>query len=108
MTNPDWNLQVKVGHGRADTGAHHRAIEVARQLLVIGRWRDHLHTLIVIHNAYDIHRHLQLSGPGVYDTDRGVTVYPAAYELVAGREYEVVPMDATAPTPFLGDVHEKT
>lgn len=108
MTNPDWNLQVKIGRGRTDTGAHHRAIEIARQLLAIGRWPDHLHTLIVIHNAYDIHRHLQLSGPGVYDADRSVTVYPAAYELTAGREYEIVPIDATAPTPSLGVVHEKT
>jgi len=41
MTNPDWNLQVKIGRGRSDTGAHHRAIEVARQLLAIGRWPNH-------------------------------------------------------------------
>ncbi len=108
MTNPDWNRPVKLGRGRSDNGAHHRAIEIARQLLVIGRWSDPLHTLIVIHNAYDIHRHLQLSGPGVYDADRGVTVYPAAYELTAGREYEIVPIDATAPTPILGGVYEKT
>lgn len=54
MTNPDWNSQVKIGSGQAmlaspDTGAHHRAIEVARQLLAIGRWPDYLNTLIVIH-----------------------------------------------------------
>ncbi len=53
MTNPDWNMQVKIGHGRSDTGAHHRAIEVARQLLAIGQWPDCLNTLIVIHDAYD-------------------------------------------------------
>ena len=102
MTNPDWNFQVKVGRGRSDTGAHHRAIEIARQMLVIGRWPDHLHTLIVIHNAYDLHRHLQLSGAGVYDAGQGITVYPAAYELAAGQDYEVVPMDATAPHPIPG------
>ncbi|MAU00703.1 MAG: hypothetical protein KC449_22535 [Anaerolineales bacterium] len=62
MTNPDWNWQVKIGRGRSDTGAHHRAIEVARQLLAIGRWSDHLNTLIVIHDASDLHRQLQLSG----------------------------------------------
>lgn len=33
MTNPDWNLQVKIGRGGSDTGAHHRAINVAQQLL---------------------------------------------------------------------------
>ena len=108
MTNPDWNWQVKLGRGLSDTGAHHLAIEIARQLLAIGRWLDHLHTLIVIHNAYDLHRQLQLSGPGVYEAGRGVTVSPAAYELAAGRDYEVVPIDATAPTPFLGAVYEKT
>ncbi|WP_420640502.1 hypothetical protein [Candidatus Leptofilum sp.] len=102
MTKPDWNRQVKLGRGRSDTGAHHRAIEIARQLLVIGRWPDHLHTLIVIHNAYDLHRHLQLSGAGVYDAGQGITVYPAAYELAAGQDYEVAPMDATAPHPIPG------
>lgn len=58
MTNPDWNMQVKIGHGQAtsslpDTGAHHRAIEVARQLLAMGQWSDYLNTLIFIHDAYD-------------------------------------------------------
>jgi hypothetical protein len=92
MTNPDWNLQVKIGRGRSDTGAHHRAIEVVRQLLAIGRWPDHLNTFIVIHDAYDLHRRLQLSGPGTYQADRNVVVYPAVYELEAGRDYEIVPM----------------
>lgn len=67
MTNPNWNLQVKVGRGRsdaciADTDTRHRAIEVARQLLAIGRWPDHLNTLIIIYDTYDLHRQLQLSG----------------------------------------------
>ena len=58
MTNPDWNLQVKIGRGQAtssspDTGAHHRAINIAQQLLAIGHWSDYLNTLIVIHDAYD-------------------------------------------------------
>ena len=92
MTNPDWNLQVKLGRGRSDTGTHHRAIEVARQLLAIGRWPDHLNTLIVIHDAYDLHRQLQLSGCGAYDADHNVTVYLAVYELEAGRDYELVAM----------------
>jgi hypothetical protein len=92
MTNPDWNWQVKIGRGRSDTGAHHRAIEIARQLLAIGRWPDHLNTLIVIHDAYDLHRQLQLSGCGVYNADHNVTVYPAVYELEAGRDYEIVAM----------------
>lgn len=92
MINPDWNLQIKIGRGRSDTGAHHRAIEIARQLLAIGQWPDHLDTLIVIHDAYDRHRQLQLSGCGVYNADYNVTVYPAVYELEAGRDYEIVSM----------------
>lgn len=92
MTNPDWNWQVKIGRGRSDTGAHHRAIEVARQLLAIGRWPDHLNTLIVIHDAYDLHRQLQLSGCGAYNADHNVTVYPAVYELEAGQDYEIACM----------------
>lgn len=97
MTNPDWNLQVKIGRGQAmpaspDTGAHHRAIEIARQLLAIGRWPDHLDTLIVIYDAYSLHRHLQLSGPGAYQADYNVVVYPAAHELQSGQDYEVIRM----------------
>jgi hypothetical protein len=92
MSSPDWNLQVKIGRGRSDTGAHHRAIEVARQLLAIGRWPHHLDTLIVIHDACDLHRRLQLSGPGTYQADYNVVVYPAAHELQPGQDYEVMHM----------------
>jgi hypothetical protein len=95
MTNPDWNLQVKIGRGRSDTGAHHRAIEVARQLLAVGRWPDPLNTLIVIHEACDRHRRLQQSGPGAYHADYNVVVYPAVYELEAGQDYEIVSMPAS-------------
>ncbi len=41
MTNPDWNWQVKLGRSRSDTGAHHQAIEIARQLLA--RSSEHAH-----------------------------------------------------------------
>ncbi len=92
MTNPDWNLQVKISRGRRDTGAHHRAIEIARQLLAIGQWPDYLNTLIVIHDAYDLHRRLQLSGTGTYHEDFNVVVYPAAHELQPGQDYEVIRM----------------
>jgi hypothetical protein len=92
MTNPDWNWQVKLGRGRSDTGAHHRAIDVARQLLAVGRWPDPLNTLIVIHEAYQQHRRLQQSGPGTYHPDFSVVVYSAVHELEAGRDYEIVAM----------------
>ena len=61
MSNSDWNLQVKIKGGRNDTGAHHRAIDVARQLLAAGKWPDHLTTFIVIHDPFDLHRLLQQS-----------------------------------------------
>ena len=44
MSNPDWNLQVKIGNGRKDIGTHHRAINIAQQLLAAGRWLDRLST----------------------------------------------------------------
>ena len=53
---------------------------------------DYLNTLIVIHDTYDQHRRLQLSGPGMYHADFNVVVYPAVYELETGRDYEIVPM----------------
>ncbi|MFQ5418877.1 MAG: hypothetical protein ACE5EY_00800 [Anaerolineae bacterium] len=92
MTNPDWNLQVKLGRGRSDTGAHHRAINVAQQLLAVGKWPDHLSTLIVIHDAYDLQRQLQMSGQGAYNADYNVVVYPAVHALIHGRDYEIHPL----------------
>jgi hypothetical protein len=53
---------------------------------------DLLNTLFVIHNAYDTHRRLQQSGPGIYHGNHNVVAYPAVYELEAGRDYEIVPM----------------
>lgn len=92
MTNPDWNLQVKIGLGRSDTGAHHRAIQIARQLLAVGKWLKPENTLVVIHDAYDLHRRLQLAGPGRYDPGQNVIVYPGVDELENGRDYEIIPM----------------
>ncbi len=92
MSNPDWNLQIKIGNGRKDTGAHHRAINIAQQLLAAGRWPDQLNTRIVIHNAYDTHRRLQMSGVGEYHADYNVTVYPAVHDLIRGRDYEIHPL----------------
>lgn len=95
MTNPDWNLQVKTGRGRKDTGAHHRAINIAQQLLGAGRWPDYLNTHIVIHDAYDTHRNLQMSGAGEYHAKCNVTVYPAVHDLIRGRDYEIHPLTAS-------------
>jgi hypothetical protein len=95
MTNPDWNLQVSIGHGRKDTGAHHRAINIAQQLLAADRWPDHLNTCIVIHNAYDAHSRLQMSGAGQYDAQYNVTVSPVVYDLILGQDYEIRLMTAS-------------
>lgn len=95
MTNPDWNLQVKTGRGCKDTGAHHRAINIAQQLLAAGRWPDYLNTRIVIHDAYDTHRNLQMSGAGEYHAKYNVTVYPAVHDLIRGRDYEIHPLTAS-------------
>lgn len=92
MSNPDWNLQVKTGRGRSDTGAYHRAINIAQQLLAINRWPDHSGTLIVIHNAYELHYRLQLSGSGTYRFEYNVTVYPGIHDLIPGQDYEIHPL----------------
>lgn len=57
-TNPNWFHQVKCGRGRVDTGAHHRAVDVARRLHAAGRWPDPAHTIILIHDAYDAHNRM--------------------------------------------------
>jgi hypothetical protein len=92
LPNPDWNLQVKTGRGRSDTGAHHRAINIAQQLLTIGHWPDSLNSRIIIHNAYDLHRQLQLSGSGTYHADYNVIVYPVVHDLIPTQDYEIHPL----------------
>ena len=54
MNTINWHDQVKVGRGATDTSAWRRALEVARDLHVAGRWNGT--GLIVIHDAYDSHR----------------------------------------------------
>lgn len=51
--NPRWNDQVKIGRGRTDTGAFHRAIAVASKLFEDGVWDGR--GLLVVHDAYDTH-----------------------------------------------------
>ena len=53
MNTINWHDQVKVGRGATDTSAWRRALEVARDLHVAGRWNGT--GLIVIHDAYDSH-----------------------------------------------------
>ena len=68
--------QVKIGRGATDTGAWHRALEVARDLHEAGRWNGT--GLIVIHNAYDSHR------TASYEWLGGLTT------LKEGEHYEIV------------------
>ena len=64
--NPDYSFQVKVGRGRADVGAHHRAIDVAAKLFGEGRWDGR--GLLIVHEAYDTHAKMQLGLP-ISDSD---------------------------------------
>jgi len=112
--NPHWNLQVGIGQGRQDTGAQHRAIDVAGQLLAVGKWPDHQTTRIIIHNPYDLHRQLQLSGQPEYNAQvninalvldpwsygprtkgKGYKVYSGVHDLVLGEHYETHPLPAS-------------
>jgi hypothetical protein len=51
--NPHWNNQVKIGRGRTDAGAFHRAIAVAVELFRTGAWDGR--GLLVVHDAYETH-----------------------------------------------------
>ena len=93
--NPHWNLQVGIGQGRQDTGAQHRAIDVAGQLLVVGKWPDHQMMRIIIHNPYDLHRQLQLSGKSEYNAQVNVNVHSGVHDLVLGEHYETHPLPAS-------------
>jgi len=68
--NPNWNDQVKIGRGRTDTGAFHRAIAVAVALFEGDTWDGR--GLLIVHDAYETHLKMEF--------DREV--------LVAGMDYE--------------------
>lgn len=57
--NPVWSEQVKLGRGRNDTGAFHRALAVARTLFQSDIWDGR--GLLIVHDAYETHRRLALS-----------------------------------------------
>lgn len=74
--NPDWSFQVKVGRGRADTGAHHRAIDVAAKLFDAGLWDGR--GLLIVHDVYETHGKMPS-----FPTDRNFVG-----NLVEGVDYE--------------------
>lgn len=78
------NNNVKIGRGLGDTGAYHRALDVARQLEAAGLWDGH--GLIVIHDAYDTHRKVQLTP--VEKRVGAVTVHAGIHDLIQGQDYE--------------------
>lgn len=99
-----------------NTGTHHHAIEVARQLLAIGLWPDPLDPFIVIHEADELRRRWQRPGPGTYHADFNVVVYPAVYDLEAGQDYEIIAISdsfwqlhdlSTIPHPIHGSTRWK-
>lgn len=63
--SPDWSFQVKVGRGRADTGAHHRAIDLAEKLFANGQWDGR--GLLILHEVYDTHARAQLLGAALVE-----------------------------------------
>lgn len=78
--NPDWNNQVKIGSGRLDTGAFHRAIAVASALFKAGKWNGR--GLLVVHDPYQTHLKQEFYReplvPGVDYEFAGDSVYQGA------------------------------
>lgn len=83
------SIQVLVGEGRGDTGAIHRALDVARQLFAVGKWDGW--ERIIIHHAYEFHRKLSLT-PGVYNGAVNAVVHEGVNELVEGQDYQIKPL----------------
>lgn len=81
------SMQVCIGRGRQDPGALHRAIAVAQELHAAGKW-DGLGRLIV-HEADQLLRTLQLSGRHHFDCKVVCTVHNAIDTLEEGKDYEV-------------------
>jgi hypothetical protein len=80
-------VRIICGNGSdGNRGDLHRAIDVARQLQVIGAWNGE--DDIVIHAPHDTHRELQHSGkPELHGV---INVYPGVHDLVAGEHYEIL------------------
>lgn len=58
--NPDWSQQVKIGSGRTDAGAFHRAVDVASELFRSDVWDGR--GLVVVEDPYETHRKMKLLG----------------------------------------------
>lgn len=76
--NPDWNNQVKIGSGRWDTGAWHRALAVAVKLFEAGKWDGR--GLLVVHSPYETHRKM----PSFIEPGGSFVA-----DLVLGTDYEL-------------------
>ena len=70
--NPNWAEQVKVGRGRNDLGAYHRAVDVARRFFEDDRWDGR--GLFILHEAYETQLRFSF----------------LREELVEGADYEIV------------------
>jgi len=97
-TNPDWGLQVKTGRGRSDTGAHHRAIDLAQKLFANGQWDGR--GLLIVHEAYEAHAKMQLVGTALVE---GVD-YEFASDTSYRRDEAAVALPAC---PFCGETVEE-
>lgn len=90
---PDFNLQVRIGQGRSDIGALHRAIHIGVQLFATGRWPEKFSQVRLIVNCpYEIHRRISLNG--YYNADFKAIIYSGVNDLVEGKDYEFQPLPA--------------
>ena len=90
MTRNFDSIQVTLGRGSQDRGALHQAINVAQQMFGAGIWNGE--GRLIIHDAYDVHRQMSLSGEPEFNWEVCANVYPGVHELVEGQDYEVHPL----------------
>jgi len=96
--NPDWNDQVKLGRGRSDTGAFHRAIAVAVALFESGAWDGR--GLLIVHEAYETHLKMEFY--------REALVEGADYEFASDTIYRRDEAAEALPAcPFCGETVEE-
>ena len=97
--NPDWNDQVKLGRGRSDTGAFHRAIAVAVALFESGAWDGR--GLLIVHEAYETHLKMEFY--------REALVEGADYEFASDTIYRRDEAAEALPAcPFCGETGRGT
>lgn len=83
------SLQILVGKGRGDTGAFHRALDLARQLCAVDKWNGQ--GRLMIHHAYELHTRISMT-EGHYDATVNAVVHEGIKGLEEGKDYEILPL----------------